>query len=271
MALALHVAEVHRPLRVFTGLGQGRIHRLVAEVAVEDLYRRQQGVHAVDVQPWHHGGLGGIFLGDDEAAHPPLAGGNGGVEAAIHRAHPPVQAQFAQDDGMGELAGRHLPAHGQDGEGNGEVQRGALLAHIPGGEVAHHFAIGEGEVGVLDGAADALAALHHGLIGQADEVEIRGAPAQVHFDHDGHRLDSHQGGGFRLGDHGRSVPPPRAWTEGARLLTGLEFAFRVAGDSSALGPGCGSPFRRWLRCRPRGRGSRPGCTSPCGLVFPLAW
>ncbi len=60
----------------------------------------------------------------------------------------------------------------QDADGHGQVEAGALFLDVGGGEVDGDVRRRHVEPGVLDGGADAVAALAHGGVGQADGMEV---------------------------------------------------------------------------------------------------
>ena len=122
-----------------------------------------------------------------QPAHPapPQALGEG--QRAGHGPQRAVQAELA-DRGqrpaavaaVGGLAGGH-----QKGQGDGQVERGALLAQVGRRQVDGDAPRRELVGGVDDRRAHALAALLDGGVGQADDAEGRGRGDDVGLDLDG--------------------------------------------------------------------------------------
>ena len=80
-----------------------------------------------------------------------------------------VEREFPHDDVAAEPVGGYLSRCGEDGYGNGQVERRALLADVCRCEVYDHLLAGHLQSAVVESRTDALLAFAHGVIGQPDQ------------------------------------------------------------------------------------------------------
>jgi hypothetical protein len=97
--------------------------------------------------------------------------------------------------------GRDDPGGRQDAERDGHVESGAVLAQIRGRQVHGDATKGILEAAVLDGAADAHAALLHAGVGQSDDVTAGQAVGHVDLDVNRRGLDTDHGRGKHMREH----------------------------------------------------------------------
>ena len=98
-----------------------------------------------------------------------------------------------------------LPGGAEQGEGDGQVERRALFAHVGRREVDGDAPRGELVVRVDDRRAHALATLLHGRVGQPDDGEGRRGRHDVGFDGDGVAVETRQRFALDAGQHARSA------------------------------------------------------------------
>ena len=199
--LPAHVGEVDLVLdgarRLFQSRDDGRL-----ELALQDGHglaegRGGEGTHVVDVRRLER--VGG---GDEQGLDAVSATGERGGEHPAHRPELAIERELA--DHRDALERR--PGNGADGgeqsEGDGQIEGGALLADVGGGEVDGDAVVREVEAAVLDGGANAVATLADGGIGQPDGGERGEAGGDVDLDVDEAGLNTVQGRGEDAGEHG---------------------------------------------------------------------
>ncbi len=140
-----------------------------------------QGVGGIDLEPLDHRGLPGVVPGDDQG-QAGLAGGQGHGEDAPGGLEAAVQGEFSEDEVLlqaflgDDLLGR------QDAQGHGQVEAGALFAHVGRGQVDGDAVAGKSVAGVFERGPDPVFALPHRHFGQAHGGEVGHARRQVHLD-----------------------------------------------------------------------------------------
>ena len=93
-------------------------------------------------------------------------------------------------------------AHGHHhGERNRQIEVAALLGQVGGGQVDRDVLEGQAQADGVQRIAHALAALGHGLVGQADDGQHVLARADAHLHLDRPRLDADEGDGRDLAVH----------------------------------------------------------------------
>ena len=153
---------------------------------------------AVDVDAFDHGGLGGVFGGNDQIGDALFARADRDGERAAHRADGAIEGKLADEDVL--IEGLH-GAHGaQDAHGHGQIEAGAFLAHVGRGEVDGDALVGVAEAGVDERALDALAAFADGDVGHADHYGVARVAGCEHvdFDIDQVSIDAVNGGAAGL-------------------------------------------------------------------------
>ena len=125
---------------------------------------------------------------------------------ARHRYQRAVQTELAQRDiGREILRRQHLHRH-QQSERDGEVEVAAFLLHVRRRQVHGDTPCRQGQPEARERAAHPLPALRHRLVGQAHDHERRQAAADMHLHIDGQCLDTLEGDGLYVGNHGRLGP-----------------------------------------------------------------
>jgi len=165
----------------------GRDRRRRRRLAVQQCHGVSQRRGRQHAQPVDGRGLAAVVARHEQRADAAASARQADGQRSPHRLDLTVESQLTDDGELTESPVVQRAGGGQDAERDGQVERRALLAQIGGGEV-HRDSIGrEGEAGIANRRAHALAALAHGRVGQADGGE-RGQPRG---DVD---LDAHEGG-----------------------------------------------------------------------------
>ena len=199
MGMPPHVGEI-RPVgpsaaEPSRGVGAGGLDGAFAVQVLDGLVARPHRDH---LHGLHHGSFGGVVGGHDQRRVPVAAAVERHGEDATHRPHTAVQGQLAQDEGALEAPRFHQAGGAKNPEGHRQIEGGARLAEIGGGEIDGDALSGELEAGVPEGRADAIAALAHRGIGQAHRGEARQPRGDIH-------LHRHRGG-FDALERGREDP-----------------------------------------------------------------
>ena len=188
------------PSRHVLGLGvrRGRPSLLLPAQQTGDPVERRSADH---LDPAHERGLPGVPGRHDQpgvAALPrPQRRGQRSADAAELAA----ERQLSAERAALERLGRHLPAGGEQPDGDREVEARARLAHVRGREVDRDAHERELEARVLDRRAHALPRLPDRAVGQAHERERRQPAAYVHLDGDVMAADPLEGEGRDAGEH----------------------------------------------------------------------
>ncbi len=101
----------------------------------------------------------------------------------------------------GERSGRQLARRRQDGQGDRNVETGALLAQPGGSQVDGQPAARPLELGRGDAASNTMLRLLARAIRQSDDRERRSAALEVGFDLDAPRIEADQCVSDRAGEH----------------------------------------------------------------------
>jgi len=99
------------------------------------------------------------------------AGGDGDGEHALDGAEGAIEAEFADENEVGDVFDGERAIGSEDADGDGEIEAGALFFEVGGSEVDGDAGGGKVEAGVLDGGADAVARLADCSVGEADGGE----------------------------------------------------------------------------------------------------
>ena len=138
---------------------------------------------------------------------PAFLRGDGDGQHALHGAEDAVEAEFADEDEVADVADGEAAVGAEDADGDGEIEAGAFFFEVGGREVDGDAGGRKVEAGVLDGGADAVAALADGGVGQADDAEgllLLLDSGEVDFYIDQVRVDPVDRSAARLEQH---VPP----------------------------------------------------------------
>ena len=208
VVLALHLAEVY----VVAGRGAEDVLQVEAHgLKLAGAGQEGDGLGEVsdgdDVQPGHDARLARVVHRNDEAAELLLARCQRHREAAVDLAHAAVEGQLAHDGVAPPSVELHRVHRLQEAEGDGQLERGPLLAAVGGGQVDGGADGGQVVAGVAQGGAHAVNALLDARVGQAHQRGVGHLGAgDVDFDLDGVCLDAVQPHAMDFGEH----PGPRA-------------------------------------------------------------
>jgi hypothetical protein len=151
------------------------------------------------------GGFAGVGRGHEKRAKAAAMGALGHCQYAGNRAHGAVEAELADGRRPIENAAA-LPGGAEQREGDGQVERWTLFAHIGRSQVDRDAPRGKFVVGIDDRGTHALAAFLHGGVGQADDGKGRRRRHDVGFDRDRVTVEARQGFARHPGQHARSDP-----------------------------------------------------------------
>src|ERR1035437_2060161 len=143
---------------------------------------RGQVTDAVHIDAFDHGGLGGVFGGNDQVGDALLARADGDRQRAAHRADGSIKRKLADEEVPIQSLNR---AHGaQDADGDREIEASAFLPYVGRGQVDGDAFVGVAEAGVDHRTLDALADLADGNVGHADHYGVPRVPRREHVDFD---------------------------------------------------------------------------------------
>ena len=203
--LAADVGKVDVVGRVFfEPLVQPRRGGIDVDRAGEEGHGLSQARHGNHLDAFHHGGFGRAGGRHHEAGEPLLArGGHRHRQRPAGRPRRAVEGQLSDHGVAIEPVGHHLPATGQQAQGNRQVERRGLLRQFRRGEVDHHPIIRPQEARVHHRPLDAVRAFLDRRLGKSDQNRFgKCAGRDVHLHLDRHRLDADQRKRAKLGEHG---------------------------------------------------------------------
>src|SRR5450759_26803 len=136
----------------------------------------------IHVDAFDHGGLGGVFGGNDQVGDALLARADCDGERTAHRAYGAIEGKLADEEVPVQRLNR---AHGaEDADSDGEIEAGAFLAYIGRGQVDGDAFVGVAEAGIDQRALDTLAAFTDGDVGHADHYGVPRVARREHVDFD---------------------------------------------------------------------------------------
>src|ERR1035437_743555 len=148
----------------------------------------EQGDHlgqvtdTIHVDAFDHGGLGGVFGGNDQVGDALLASADCDGQRTAHGADGAIEGELADEDVPIQRLNR---AHGaQDANGNGEIEAGAFLPNVGRGQVDGDAFVGVAETGIDQRTLNALAAFPDGDVGHADHYGVPRVARREHVDFD---------------------------------------------------------------------------------------
>jgi hypothetical protein len=204
--LAADLTEVHRIRRALgherRHVGLDRRQGFGAGEMVADLLQRARTAH---LEAGDYGRLGQIVLRHQDGGTTRRARREGHGEGTTDGAEVSLEPHLADHERVGEALAGDLAAGDQDAQGNGQVERRAILPDVGGGQVDGDPAEGEFVSGVGQGRADPFPTLFDRAMGQANGVEGGETAADVHFHVHGIRVDAEDGGGTNGRKHGFKV------------------------------------------------------------------
>ena len=135
-----------------------------------------------------------------------LRSGHRHRERAFHGPRAAVERELADDRVFVEQLAFELSAAGEHADGDRQIERAGALRQLGRGQVDDDAILRPDEAAVDHRPLDAVHALLHRLLGQADEHRLRQrAGRDIDLDFDGQGVDAQQREGVQLGEHGGSV------------------------------------------------------------------
>jgi len=170
-------------------------------VAVQQADRVSEGPRSEHPESVHGDRLGGVLHGHHERADALASAGEPDRQRAADRLDLAVQREFANDGERSDGSLLHGAGGGENAEGDRQIERRAFLAKVGGRQVHGDPVHGEGEAGVADRGAHALAAFAHGGVRQSHCGEGRQPGGDVHFDAHERRFHADEGRREHVRDH----------------------------------------------------------------------
>lgn len=167
---------------------------------------------AADAEDGHSGderGFAGGLFGDDDLAVSGVGRGEDGGQDAPDGPDASVEAEFADEDEVGDGAGVDAFGCAEYRRRHGQVESGAALRDGGRAESDGELLLRPFGAGVDDGGADPVAALAEALVGEADEGEGGDAGFEVGLDLDDDAFDADEGDGAGAGESHLRPPPGR--------------------------------------------------------------
>ena len=165
-----------RAMKVFFGLRQAKRRRGVRRdlhFAAQKTNHLLQALHGNDGDSLDDGGLVGVGLGHQQAAHPFALGAQRQRQRAAYRAQLAVEPQLADQGVVPQLIAGDRAACGQHPHRQRQVEGHPFLADIGRRHVGGDPPAGEPEAGVADRRPHPLAAFLDRPLGQADDLKNR--------------------------------------------------------------------------------------------------
>src|SRR5438552_925038 len=188
-----------------TSPGRGiRRQRRNAIGAIQQSDNFHQRLHRIDADAGDHCRLAGVGFGHDEVHDLVAARGNGDGQRAAHPAHPAIERKFAHQDVVAQFFFIQRTVGAENSQRHRQVESRTFFLYIRGREVDGDLCSRNIVAAVAQRRADALAALAHRRIGQADGVEVvfRGANAgDIDLNFDDRRVYAVDGGAESLEEH----------------------------------------------------------------------
>ena len=233
--LSVNVTKVDSVLRGFgkqlLGVDVNRLEGFRRIHQVDGLGKRFEGE---DVDALDDRGFAGVSFGDGERFDANFAGGESGGESAANGAYAAVKGKLAEKHALIEHFAEEVAHAADQAETHGEIEGGAFFANVGGSEIdGDALAVRKLEAAVAERRLDALAAFFHGVVGQADYVEIlnaRGADVDLDFDEVGvdavdrstERLEKHRVGSLET--PGAAETNPARYTRDITRILGSHWA-----------------------------------------------
>ncbi len=168
-----------------------------------------EAADAEDGDPGDEGGLARGLFGDDDLAVSGVGGGEDGGQDAADGPDASVEAEFADEDEVGDGARVDALGRAEHRRRHGEIESGPAFGDGRGAEADGELLLGPFGAGVDDGGADPVAALGEALVGEADEGEGGHSGFEVGLDLDDDAFDADEGDGAGAGESHLRPPPGR--------------------------------------------------------------
>src|SRR5262249_29872284 len=207
MELAAHFPKV---LSVLAEIGEQSVsvdsegHQgLIAIDHIDDALERGD---RVDVEATDDGGFLGVLFGEQQPLYPVGASGDGDWQGAFDWPDSAVKRQFADDERIAALLRLGISVCAQDSERDRQIKARAFFLYVGGRQVDGDSMEGEEEAAVVDGSANAFAALAHRRVRQADHGEgglhaVGRAGRKIYLDFDVVSVDSEYGSAEHFEQH----------------------------------------------------------------------
>lgn len=206
VVLALDLVEVGSVFAVVALDEDGAGFGSAGVLASDEFPGFAEGLEAVNFQVANDGGFAGIFFGEQEATTSGGLGSEGDGEGSSDRAEGAIEGEFADDHEVVGLREGFLFLAGDHGEGDGEIEGGALFFEVGGGEIDGVDAVGVFVSGGENSGGNAVAGFADGGVREADDIDAPGviaiSLAGGDFNLDLDRFDTTEGGAVDFGNHG---------------------------------------------------------------------
>jgi len=204
--LAVNIAKVDRVLRGFAEQLLGiDANGLEGFRGIDEVDGLGEGFEGEDINALDDGGFAGVGFGNGQRLETDFARGEGGGEGAANGANAAVERKLAEKHALVEHFAEEVAHAADQAESHGEIEGGAFFADVGGGEIdGDALAVGKFEAAIAQRGFDTLAAFFHGVVGQADDVEVldaRGADVNLDFNEVG--VNAVDRSAERLEEHGQ--------------------------------------------------------------------
>ena len=255
MRLPSHVRQVdvlrHRCGEELRRIRQGGRDRAFV---VEERRRLRERRHGIHRQSLEHRGLGAIAGGEQAALEPCLARPQRHRQDPAHGMDRPVEGELPHDEQAREPLGPDGSGRRQEAERDRQVEADPFLPHVRRGQIDGDPLEREHEPRVPDRRANALPALAHRRIRQADRGERRQPLAHVDLDPHERRLDAGEAGGVAPRQHHRLRKECSLASSGATITPRPAHAETHARRAPSSTASWRQAFARRSSDRPRHRG-----------------
>lgn len=161
-----------------------RLRRGNRPLPAEKIHHLAERVRPDRLQPFDHSGFGRIFGRHDNAPEAVLPRPHRQRKHAPHGTQGTVEREFARQHRLPQHVVRNLLRRRQNPHGDRQIERRTLFAQVGGREVHHDLLHGHPQPGVAECGPDALLALSHRIVREADQEKTQSAPVAI--DLDGH-------------------------------------------------------------------------------------
>ena len=166
---------------------------------VEDLPQRVGGIDAQSVDAGH---FQRVFFRQDQVPKAVLRRRDRHAQSAAHRHQPSLQGKLSQKNRRVQFPKRVRQLGRKQRHGNGQLEGGALFAHIGRGQVHRHLTARKGQVADGNSRTDAVTAFLDGGAGKADDLKPHHSPGNIGFHFYRKSVDPIQTAGVGFRQHG---------------------------------------------------------------------
>jgi len=143
-----------------------------AVAGVHEVNHIKQGAHGVDIDACDHGCFLGVGFGDNHAGNFSSAGLDGNGEGTADATHTAVKRELSDEKAIRHFLLGEAAVGSNDAERHGQVESQTFFLDVGGGEVDGDMRGRDVVPAVFQRGADAVTALAHGGVGQANGVEV---------------------------------------------------------------------------------------------------